>query len=150
MIEQPGTVIRVDGGDAWVETERRSSCSDCSAKVGCGHAILGKALGRRFNIVRVPSVGELKTGDCVVLGLREEALLRSSFAVYLVPLAGLLAGVLGGSLLAAEAGGDLTALIGGVAGLLLGLSWVRVFGSRAIRLQAYQPVILRRLGSASS
>lgn len=143
MIEQAGIVVRVDGERAWVETERRSSCGDCSAQAGCGHALLGKTFGRRFTEVQVVNKADLKPGECVILGVREDALLKSSFAVYLIPLLGLLLGALVGAT-AVPGMGDLAALLGGVAGFVAGLWWVRGFGGRAARLQRYQPVILRR------
>lgn len=148
MIEQAGIVVRVDGERAWVETERRSSCGDCSAQAGCGHAVLGKTFGRKFTEVQVVNSAHLKPGECVVLGVREDALLKSSFAVYLIPLLGLLLGALVGAT-AVSGMGDLPALLGGVTGFVAGLWWVRGFGGRAARLQRYQPVILRRAGSSA-
>ncbi|QKK12256.1 MAG: SoxR reducing system RseC family protein [Pseudomonadota bacterium] len=148
MIEQAGIVVRVDGERAWVETERRSSCGDCSAQAGCGHALLGKTFGRKFAEVQVVNNAHLKPGECNVLGVREDALLKSSFAVYLIPLLGLLLGALVGAT-AVSGVGDLSALLGGVAGFVAGLWWVRGFGGRAARLQRYQPVILRRAGSSA-
>lgn len=149
MIEQPGRVVRVEGDSAWVETERRSSCGDCSARAGCGHALIGETFGRRFNQVRVQNETGVRQGDCVVLGLREDALLKSSFAVYLIPLSGLLLGALGGTVLV-PGGGDLMALAGGGAGFVAGLWWVRGFGGRAARIAKYRPVILRRMQPGSS
>lgn len=148
MIEQAGIVVRVDGESAWVETERRSSCGDCSAQAGCGHALLGKTFGKRFTEVQVINAPGVKLGECVVLGVREDALLKSSFAVYLIPLLGMLVGAMAGTSLVSLAG-DMPALIGGAAGFVAGLWWVRGFGGRAARLQRYQPVILRRMESAS-
>ncbi len=147
MIEQVGQVVRVEDGRAWVETERRSSCGDCSVQAGCGHAVLSKALGDRRNTVEVETEQKVHAGDCVVLGIAEDALLKGSFAVYLVPLLGLIAGALVTNLLAG--GGDLAALVGGGAGFVAGLSWVRGFGGHASRLRKYRPVILRRVGSES-
>lgn len=147
MIEQPGQVVRVEGGRAWVETERRSSCGDCSAQAGCGHAIIGKTFGGLRNTVQVHVDRPVNAGDRVVLGVREDALLKSSFAMYLVPLLGLI----GGALLAAQLAGsgeDPAALAGAGVGFIAGLLWVRGFGGRAAHLRRFRPVILRYLGSA--
>lgn len=148
MIEQTGKVVRVVGDRVWVEAEQRSSCGDCSAKMGCGHALIGKALGGRLNTVQVRAALGVQTGDCVVLGVREDALLRSSLAVYLLPLAGLILGAVVGTALFVN-GGDLPALLGGGLGFAAGMWWVRGFGGRAAGTEKYQPVILRRIDTGS-
>lgn len=148
MIEQQGIVVEAGEEFAWVETQRQSSCGSCSAKAGCGTALLNRSLGAKFSRIRVANAVNAKTGDCVVLGIPEQALLKGSFAVYLVPLLGLLFGAVLAHLLggAVSVGWqDLWALVGGSAGFFAGLYWVRGYGQRAARGRGFQPVLLRRV-----
>jgi sigma-E factor negative regulatory protein RseC len=146
MIEEQGRVIDVHDGYVWVETQRRSSCDKCSANTGCGTSVLSKVLGQRRTRVRALDSLGTKTGDEVVIGIEDAALLRSSLAAYLVPLLGLLLGALCGGTLAArlgisdEAGSILCAL----AGLAAGIVWLSYYARRTSHDRRYQPVVLRR------
>ncbi len=148
MLEETARVVKVDEDAVWVETQRRSTCGSCSASKGCGTAAISRALGKRRSIVRVLSSMPLKTGDQVIIGIRERALVKGSLAVYAVPVLLLLLGALLGELGAqrflwqsAEAGG----LVLGISGFAAGLLWLRRF-TRRIRSDAdFQPVVLRKL-----
>lgn len=152
MIEETARVVRVEDGETWVETERQSTCSGCSVEKGCGTATLSKVLGQRRTQVRVINELPLQVGDQVVIGIREQALVRGSLRVYAVPLLLLLTGAvlgeLGGSSgLWASAEAASAAL--GVAGLVAGLIWLGRFSRRIQQDTDYQPVVLRRLAPAS-
>lgn len=152
MLEEKAQVVRVDGGEVWVETRRSSSCGSCSAQKGCGTATLSKVLGARRNIVRVLSDIPLVVGDQVVIGIREQALVRGSLAVYAVPILLLLLGGLMGELGARQFlwdNAELASMVLGISGLAAGLLWLRAFTRRIRNDQAYQPVVMRRLPSPS-
>ncbi len=148
MLEETARVVRVDDGGVWVETQRSSTCGSCSASKGCGTAAISRALGNRRNIVRVLAGMPLRAGDQVVIGIREQALVKGSLAVYAVPIALLLLGAALGELGAqrllwqsAEAG----SMVLGLSGFAVGLVWLRKF-TRRIRSDAdFQPVVLRKL-----
>ncbi len=147
MLEEYGTVIQLEEQYAWVETERNSSCSSCAARSGCGTGVLAKVLSRRQGRVRaINSIGA-HTGDRVVLGLAEDALLQGSAAVYLVPLVSMLVAAGGGEWLAGTmelAVADAVSVVFGVLGLGIGLAWLRRF-SRSVRDNTrYQPVLIRK------
>ena len=148
MLEENGTVIQLEEQYAWVETERNSGCSSCAARSGCGTGALSKVLGRRHSQVRaINSIGA-RTGDRVVLGLVEDALLQGSAAVYLAPLAAMLVSAGAGEWLAGSlelAAADAGSVVFGLLGLAIGLAWLRRF-SRSVRDNArYQPVLIRKL-----
>lgn len=148
MLEETARVVRISGEDVWVETQRRSTCSSCAAEKGCGTATLAKVLGRRRNLVRVLSSMPLQVDDQVVIGIREQALVRGSMAVYAVPILLLLAGGVLGELGAQRSvweNADLASLILGIAGLFGGLLWLKRFTRRIQNDHNYQPVVLRRL-----
>lgn len=84
----------------------------------------------------------LRTGDNVVLGLDERALLRAAASLYGLPLAGLLAGSLLGAVLGGSAN-DAAVLAGSISGLAAGL-----IGQRLSRASLPRPVILGRARAA--
>ncbi len=142
MIEEFARVVAITEQGIWVETVRQSSCSSCSAAKGCGQKLLAAVgQGQRFEVLADnPRKLILQTGDRVVLGLAETALLQASALAYLLPLVTLIiAAVL------ADLSGQPEALIAlfGVLGLALGLGvmkWVVGFG---IKRGQFQPEILR-------
>jgi len=151
MLEETAQVVRINGNEVWVETQRRSSCSSCSAEKGCGTATLSKVLGNRRNVVRVLSAMPLRVGDRVVIGIREQALVRGSLAVYAVPILLLLLGGLIGELGAEQfiwENAEFASVTLGISGLIAGLVWLRRFTRRIRNDPNFQPVVLRRQASA--
>jgi sigma-E factor negative regulatory protein RseC len=150
MIEESGQVVDVEGGFAWIESERTSTCGGCSMHSGCGTGVIAKLLGQRRLRLRVVNSIDAGVGDHVVIGIPEPALVRGSLAVYAVPLAALFCGALAGNGIAmlwfpplAEGG----AIGGALCGLAAGFAWLRGFSRRTGNNPAWQPVILRRVYS---
>ena len=151
MLEETARVVRVEGNEVWVETERRSTCSSCSAQAGCGTAVLSRVLAKRRNRVRVLSDLPLRVGDRVVIGVHEQALVRGSLAVYAVPIVMMLLGALAGELGARQflwQSAEAASTLLGVAGLAGGLWWLQRFTRRIQSDDNYQPVVLRRANVA--
>lgn len=148
MIEETGRVISCEDGYAWIETERKSTCSSCSANKGCGTGVISKFYSGRFSRIKALNSVNAAAGDRVVLGLAEDALVRGSLAVYGLPLLTLLLMALLGSAVADEVGimqqADALIAIFGLTGLLLGFYVVRLFSRKIAYDSRYQPVILRR------
>lgn len=142
MIEENARVVRREGEYAWVETQRKSACGQCSARKGCGTSVLDKVLGRRRSVVRVLNPVDAGPGDEVVIGLGEGAFVRGSLVVYAPPLVTLLLGAIAGEWLG---GSDALSVLGGLLGLAAGFAWVARFTRRIGNDRRYQPVILRRL-----
>lgn len=87
MIEERGRVVSVEPGAAWVETIRRSTCGSCQARAGCGQALLERlGSGGRRGFLRVISDHRVQVGDEVVIGLPEDAVLKASALMYVLPL----------------------------------------------------------------
>lgn len=148
MIEETARVVSQDGPCAWVETQRTSTCNSCAANKGCGSATLAKVLGQRRSRVRALNPLQAQTGERVVIGLAEQALVKGALAVYLVPLLSLLAGALVGDYWAARLGLEnpdpLTIGLGGL-GLAAGVLWLRYYARKIGNDRRYQAVVLRRL-----
>lgn len=151
MIEETAHVVAVEGEHAWVETERRSSCSSCSAK-GCGTGALSKVLGAKVQRMRVSNPVNAAEGDAVVVGIDEGVLLKGSVLVYIMPLVLMLAGGLLGEALAPQwdSNGESMSLLFGLLGLGGGLLWLRAFNRHATDNPRYTAVILRILPAAAA
>ncbi len=145
MIEESGLVVATENGDAWVETSRRSSCGSCEAG-GCGTGALSQVLGRKSQRLRVKNPLGAKTGEQVVLGITESALIRGSLAVYLVPLLALMGGGLFGELMAPQLAlpGEGMTIFFALLALAVSLLWLRRFNRRIANDENFNAVILRR------
>ena len=143
MIEEQGRVVAVELGAVWVETLRKSTCSSCSANAACGQGLMERlGVGRQRGYVRALCQLQLAVGDAVVIGVREDLLVRSSLLVYLLPLLGLL----GAALLADGLGlSEPWVILGALAGLFATWLLVRWRASRVADDPALQPVVLRAL-----
>lgn len=143
MIEETVQVYAAEGDTAWVEViQRKTSCGQCVAQSSCGTSVLSKILGQRPLRMAVLNPIGARPGDRVVIGMRDDALVRGSLAVYLVPLlAMLMVAVMGDALVPDN---DLAVVLAGLTGLGLGFGWVYLFGRRAAVDPRYRPVILRQ------
>lgn len=143
MIEETVRVVGTAGKYAWVEGERRGACGGCASQSSCGTSAWGKVLGQRP--VRLKAINPIgaREGESVVIGVRDEALLRGSFVVYLLPLLVMFAAALLAQGLAPRLGDGFVALAG-IGGLAAALLVVRGFGRKAENDERYQAVVLRR------
>jgi len=143
MIEEQARVVAVEPGAVWVETLRKSTCSSCSAKAGCGQGVLEQlgSSGRR-GYIRALSTLQLGVGDAVIIGVREDLLVRGSLLVYLLPLLGLFAA----AVLADQAGlSEPWLILAALLGFLFACCAVRWRSRITAGDPALQPVVLRAL-----
>ena len=139
MMREWATVVAWQNGVATLHSEIKTSCNSCSARKGCGSAMLNKIGPKNAHVMQIASKEPLQPGQRIELGIKESSLLGSALLVYMTPLLGLFifAGVfqaLFQSDLAAAAG----ALLGGVGGFIVAKGISARFGDR----EAFQPVIL--------
>ncbi|HDN26180.1 MAG TPA: Fis family transcriptional regulator [Thioploca sp.] len=128
MLEERGVVVEVNEQFAVVQTTRTSLCGQCAANKGCGTASLSQMLGQKSTNITVVNHKGAKVGDKVVIGLEEQALLKSSLLLYLLPLLGLFAGAIGYEMLAAYVQfprSEILTVLAGLLGLLAGFLWVK-------------------------
>ncbi len=146
MIEETATVSSVENGFAWVETQRKSVCGSCAVNKGCGSAVIGKVLGNKRSRVKVLNGINAKLGDSIVIGIEEQALVKGSFALYLVPLLAMLMGAVSGAafttIINIEYSEGLRILFSFL-GLGCGFVWVKTFSKKISNSRQYQPVALR-------
>jgi sigma-E factor negative regulatory protein RseC len=145
MIEEQGTVVGLKGEWAVVEPSTSGGCSSCSSSGGCGTASLARFFGQRKQQHYAQNPINARTGDQVVMGLEEKALLSSSLLMYLVPL---LAMILGAIIFSSGFGDSLPGtdgaeLLGAAMGLAAGLGLAKLLSFR-MRKRLY-PIITRIL-----
>jgi sigma-E factor negative regulatory protein RseC len=139
MIEQEAVVVRVEGGQAFVEVGRDGGCGRCHETGGCQNGILGQLFGSRPRLYRIANGIGAMPGDRVVVGIAEGATLRAAVLTYVLPLSGLLTGAVAASTMVAD--GDAPAVLGAIVGLAIGvLAGLTLYGIGGIA----QPVLLRR------
>lgn len=127
-----GKVIRVEKGRPMVCFDRLESCEKCS---GCLD-------NKKQALVRV--LGEAQVGDTVEVELPDNRILGLSVVMYVIPLAGLLAGLLLGGALFAE---EWKALLCALGGMAASFAAVRVIDGKLQNKEKWQPHIVRTHGS---
>jgi sigma-E factor negative regulatory protein RseC len=143
MVEEQAVVVDLKDEMAMLEVIRRKPCGLCGQTRGCGVSMWGKLFRHRPNVFKALNRIDAKVGDFVIVGVEEQALLRSSLLVYGVPLLALLAGAMFASLAWGGEHRDASAVLGAVLGLAVGLLWVRGHTAGRTFDSRYQPVILR-------
>ena len=154
MIEETGRVVAVEHDVALIETQRRNACDSCAVNKGCGTGVISKLFGQRFTQVKALNKVGAKVDDEVIVGLYEQALVRGSLAVYMVPLIFMFAMALLGQVVATDVlgmeSGEGMSIIFALLGLGLGFLWVKRFSQKISTDERYQPVILRRAEAAAN
>ena len=146
MIEEKAIVLSSAGGVAQVETRRAAACGGCSARAGCGTAMLARVFGSRRSRLQVLNPVDAKPGDKVIVGFDEKILVKASMIVYMLPLLSLILGAAAGQFCAqgvSVVSEDQGSILGGITGLLGGLYWVRLRTRRVAADSRYRAVILR-------
>jgi len=142
LTEGIAQVVAVEGNMAWLVPESGSSCGGCSSAAACGSKGIGtlssRLEARRFQLVNDAG---LRVGDRVVVGVRENALLRASITAYVIPLAALL---IAGALAQSIAGSDMVTMASMLAGLVFGLWLARVRAGRLMARGELSPRFIRR------
>lgn len=143
MIQETAIVIRIDQDIAHLEIIRNKPCGLCGQTRGCGISIWGRLFGHRANVFKVRNTVNAQVDQVVKVGVEEDALLWSSFAVYGIPLALLMMGaVLGSSIFADDLHADRNTALGAAIGLFIGYVWLKVHGQGSTLNARYRPVIL--------
>lgn len=140
MAERIGLVREnLKDGFAVVVTDRKGACSGCHSGDGCRSCL---STGSKMES-RVANPIHARAGDIVKINLKSSDLFKSAALFYLVPVAGLFAAALAGDGLAAWAGWQATtgSVLGGLAGLILGIGLVMLIGRSRYARQHLAPSI---------
>jgi sigma-E factor negative regulatory protein RseC len=146
MIEEHAIVVGVQDDDAMLEIVRKTPCGLCGKSRGCGISLWGRLFNHKSEFKASNNIGA-KVGDSVIVGVEEQALLKSSMTIYGIPLLALLLGAVAGiAFLPQDAGAvqkDIYTVIGAATGLALGLLWLKGHSAGRPFNPTHQPVILR-------
>lgn len=151
MIEMQARVVAVDNdGNVWVESVPSGSCSSCAGSGeeeneggGCGAGKIGQIFTLKSKKYKVIDTLGSKTGDEVIIGIAEGAVLRGSAAVYMLPLLMIFIGAILGSQFAPAPQRDPASIFGAATGFAIGAAWLIRFSRRAGNDPRFQPVVLR-------
>ena len=144
MIEETATILECAGEYAQAQTERSSACDSCSSKSACDTASLKEEAAKKPDaVLQVLNPINAQPGERVVIGFEDGVLTKASMAFYAVPLVSFILFALLGQWLTSSEG---MAALGGIAGLGVGLLWLRQFSSKANQDVQYQAVVIRRVG----
>lgn len=148
MIETEAIVVKLENAVAYVQAERKSSCSGCSES-NCGTSVLANFFGQKAPLYRARNEIGAKIGDRVVVGMNEAGLFKGTLLFYILPLLLLFAGALAGSALAASAEArDGYSVVGAAIGLAAGFLGLKFLSARLGMGEQFQPVILSRIANA--
>lgn len=123
-----GKVVGTDGKTIDVCFERPEMCAQC-----------GACMGRKPHEETVKIEGTAAVGDTVAVEMPDAKIVKVSLIAYIIPLVGLLAGLLIGQVLLKS---DIWAAVTGLVGLGGGILVARVFDKRLGAQKAWQPRLL--------
>jgi sigma-E factor negative regulatory protein RseC len=143
MIQENAIIVSVDQNVASLEIIRNKPCGLCGQSRGCGISIWGRLFGHRPNIFKAQNTVNASVNQIVVVGVDENALLWSSFAVYGIPLGLLILGaVLGSTVFSDALHADRNTALGALLGLFIGYVWLKGHHQGGTLDARYRPVIL--------
>lgn len=146
MLEECGIVVRTDKEYAWIETARKAACSGCSANQSCGTSSLAQVLGNKSTHIKVANQLSAQVGDRVILGIQEQALLKTSLALYLIPLFFMFGTAIGYNILVTKIHlppHEYMTALAGLVGLGLGFASIKWMTLKMSKNPYYHPVMLR-------
>ncbi len=123
MLIQNARVTELDGhGRMKLETSRRSSCSGCQQRSGCGVAGVNEYFStEQVQVLWLQNKLSAEPGDWVELAVEEPDFLKAIFIAYLLPIVTMLIGAAAFDYLFGYLAHDLLAFVGMVFGLCFGL-----------------------------
>ena len=147
MIEEQAQVVELRGDQLVLQAQTKSSCGSCAASKGCGTSVLSKVVGRKFTRFHADNSVDAAVGDTVVVGISEDALLKGSLVMYIIPIMSMLVFALVADQLLDifTENRDLLIAASGILGLVAGSLLSRWYFQRQTSVQRFRPVVLRKI-----
>ena len=147
MIEEQIEVVEVIGDQIVLQANTKSACSSCAINKGCGTSLLAKVVGRKFTRFQVDNNVNAAAGDTVVVGIPEDALLKGSLVMYVLPIGWMLITALFFDFLLPLSTDARDLIIAGSAfsGLIVGFLLSNWYFRRKSNAQHFSPVVLRKI-----
>ncbi len=142
MATEQGIVTKTEGINAWVKTNRSSSCKSCSSRDSC--TSVGD--GNEMEIEAVNEAGA-KEGERVVVSLETASLVKVFFVIYIFPILSMLAGAIIGQQVAHHLSIDesLIAVIFSFSFFFISFFIIKARGNKMAQDKAYKPRIVQIL-----
>ena len=138
--EETAIVSEVEGDFVLLKTQNNGSCGNCSSKSGCGNISSIFSFKPR-SALKISNTLQLKEGDSVVVAMSPSNLLLATILMYLMPL--LLLFLF--SIVAKSIWGENASIAAGLAGLGVGLLWVKKYTQQSNVSDMFQPKLVRKV-----
>jgi len=147
MIEEQAQVIEIKGDQLILQAQTQSACGSCVANKGCGTSLLSKVVGRKFTRFQAGNSINANVGDTVIVGLPEDALLKGSMVMYIIPILGMLVFALLADYFFAVAmqNRDLMIAVTAIMGLVSGSLISKWYFASHSSAHLFAPVVLRKI-----
>lgn len=146
MIEESAQVTKVTGDTVWVMAIQKSACGSCEAQKGCGHSLLAKVGQKQIELPVDRNGLTVSVDDMVVIGVPEQAILKTSLLMYGLPLGFMIFVALMAKWLSLSEG--LSVVLAFVS-LLCGFVVVNL-QTRNLNFEKYQPQLMRKVAVEQS
>ena len=146
MVEESAQVVKVEDEVVWVQAIQQSACGSCQAQKGCGHSLLAKVGQKAIELPVARNGVEVSEHDQVIIGVPEEAILRSSLLMYGFPLAVMIAAALIASLVGAAEG---IVILSSFIALITGFIGVSIF-AKSLNFALWHPRLLKKISNDQS
>ncbi|NVK38124.1 MAG: SoxR reducing system RseC family protein [Gammaproteobacteria bacterium] len=140
MVEESARVLKVDGDVVWVQAIAKSACGSCQAQKGCGHSLLAKVGQKQIDLPVARNGLDVQENDQVIIGVPEQAILRSSMLMYGLPLGTMIAMAL---LMSALGLDEKLVVLASFFALLAGFIWVNR-KMKHLNFAAWHPKLIRK------
>ena len=146
MVEENAKVLKVEGDVVWVQAIQQSACGSCQAQKGCGHSLLAKTGQRQIDLPVARNGLDVSVDDQVVIGVPEQAILKSSMLMYGVPLGAMLVMATLASLMGLSEG---MVILASFISLACGFFWVARY-AKGMNIQAWHPKLISKAQASQS
>lgn len=142
MIEETGTIVKIEHQKIWIEMVKQSACTSCSAQKGCGQSLLAKIGDGKRLLIQAENPDQLAVSvdDRVVLGVEEKSFITASLIVYLLPIVSMFLLAVAFQL---QGSSEPVVIAAAAVGLAAGFLLTRLLSNRLARSCSYRPVLLR-------
>ena len=146
-MEEKATVVAVNSQSVVVESQVKSTCSQCQQVDNCGSGLVAKALPQQKLRVEIATQEQFSIGEQVLISIPEQAMLTVAWQVYLWPVIGLMLGAGGGQLMLINGllAHEWPTIFMGFAGGYAGFRWAKNRLDNSPKQRALIPTIKQRL-----
>ena len=141
MLTEQAQIIEIEKLRVKVAVKSANGCGSCSAKAGCGTGILDRWLNPTHIFwldLSQDTKNKLQIGDLLEIGVDENAFVRNTLLLYLLPI--LIFFIAAG--LGFAVGGEIVSILAGIAGLISGAVLANYLIQKSPYAQNFSPQIL--------